>query len=222
MRHINRLPVPRILKNKQKEWQTLYENKLINNPKARPDSNKYGNKGIRDQLNSCSYNKCFYCESTLKGTIKEIDHHIEVVIDTSLAYEWNNLYLSCSECNDKLDHNTIPVTDILDPCVDSDEEIQRHITFDKECICSQAGSKKGLDTIKKYRLDKEVLDLKRSKWLNKLATIAHEINAKMREEQRFNPTPEEKNIICRFMQVDQPYSLMCEIYIKSYLSWAIT
>lgn len=221
MRHIDRLPMPQILRTKQNEWQTLYDNKLINNPKARPDATKYGHREIRDQLNSCSFNKCFYCESTLKGVPREVDHHIEVAIDPSQAYKWNNLYLSCSKCNDKLDHNTIPVTTALDPCVDLNDEIKRHITFEKDCIYSQAGSEKGLNTIQKYRLDNELLDLKRSKWLNKLSTIAHEINAKMREEQRFDPTLEEKNTICRFMQVDQPYSLMCEIYIKSYLSWAI-
>lgn len=220
MRHIDRLPIPQILNNKQKEWQIKFDEKLKENPKARPDSSKYGHKDIRDQLNSCSFNKCFYCESKLTGTSREIDHYVEVAIDPSLAFEWTNLYLSCNNCNNKLDHNTIPITEVLNPCVDSDEEIQKHIAFEKDCICSQSNSEKGLKTIQKFRLDTEILDLRRSKWLNKLATIAHEINNKMREEHRTIPTMEEKGAICRFMQNDQPYSLMCEIYIKSYLSWA--
>lgn len=221
MRHIDRLPTPRILSDKQKEWQEKYEQKLAANPKARPDASKYGHKDIRQQLNSCSFNKCFYCESLLVGAPREVDHYVEVSIDPSLAYDWNNLYLSCNSCNDKLDHNSIPVNEVLNPCMDSDAEIQKHITFQTECICSQAGSIKGLKTIQKFRLSAGVLDLKRSKWLNKLAIKAHEINNMMISEQR-DPTFDEKAAICRFMQKDQPYSLMCEIYIKKHLPWAIS
>ena len=221
MRHIERLPIPLILANKHDEWQAKYEEKLAANPKARPDSSKYGHKDIRERLNSCSFNKCFYCESKLKGTLKEIDHYIEVSIDHSKVYDWDNLYLSCSNCNDKIDHNAIPVTEALNPCLDSDEEIQRHITFEKECICSQPGSEKGLKTIQKFKLDSEMLDLRRSKWLNKLATKAIDIDNDMKADNRTIPTEEEKNAIRLFMQKDQPYSLMCEIYIRQHLTWAL-
>lgn len=199
MRHIERLPIPQILANKHDEWQAKYEERLAVNPKARPDSSKYGHNDIRERLNSCSFNKCFYCESKLKGTLKEIDHYIEVSIDHSKAYDWDNLYLSCSNCNDKLDHNAIPVTEALNPCVDSDEEIQRHITFEKECICSLPGSEKGLKTIQKFKLDSEMLDLRRSKWLNKLATKAIDIDNDMKADNRSIPTEEEKNAIRLFM-----------------------
>lgn len=221
MRHIDRLAIPEILAEKQKEWQDKYSQKLISNPKARPDGPKYGHKSIRDRLNSCSFNKCFYCESKLSGTLREIDHYIEVSIDHNLAYEWNNLYLSCSNCNDKLDHNIIPITEALNPCKDTDEEIQQCITFEDECICSQPDNIKGLKTIQKFRLDSDLLELKRCKWLNKLATKALEIYEKMKEEERTEPTDEERKIISRFKQKDQPYSLMCEIYIKKHLSWAL-
>ena len=221
MRHIERLSIPQILANKHDEWQAKYEEKLVEHPKARPDGSKYGHKDIRERLNSCSFNKCFYCESKLTGALREIDHYIEVSIDHSKAYDWDNLYLSCSNCNDKIDHNVIPVTDALNPCVDSDEEIQEHITFEKECICSQPGSAKGLKTIQKFKLDSDVLDLRRSKWLTKLATKAIQIDNTMKAENRTIPTEEEKNIIHRFMQIDQPYSLMCEIYIRQNLTWAL-
>lgn len=222
MRHIDRLPTPRILSEKQNKWQQKYEQKIAEKPKARPDSSKYAHKDIRQQLNSCSFNKCFYCESKLTGTPREVDHYIEVAIDPSGAFEWTNLYLSCNNCNDKLDHNTVPVAEALNPCVDSDDEIQRHITFERECIRSQAGSEKGLNTIRKFRLDSDALDLKRSKWLNKLATIVIEIDNQMREENRTVHSFEEKDRICRFMQSDQPYSLMCEKYIRTYISWAVS
>lgn len=221
MRHINRLPIPLILASKHDEWQAKYVSKLTTNETLRPDGSKYGHKEIRERLNSCSFNKCFYCESKLTGSLREIDHYIEVSIDHSKAFDWDNLYLSCTNCNDKIDHNTIPVSDALNPCVDSDEEIQRHITFEKECICSQSGSDKGLKTIQKFKLDSDVLDLRRSKWLTKLATIANEICGTMMSENRTVPSEEERTTIRRFMQIDQPYSMMCEIYIRKYLTWAL-
>ena len=221
MRHIERLPIPQKLVDKHDEWQESYERKLSINPKARPDGSKYGHKDIRERLNSCSFNKCFYCESKLTGDLREIDHYIEVSIDHSKAYDWENLYLSCTNCNDKLDHNVIPVTDALNPCVDSDDEIQRHITFEKECICSQPDSEKGLKTIQKFKLDSELLELRRCKRLNILATKALDIENKMKGENRVEYSDEDKNEIRLFMQKDQPYSLMCEIYIRKHLSWAL-
>ena len=221
MRHIDRLPEPQILSKKKEEWQCKFEQKLARNPKVRPDASKYGHEEIRQQLNSCSFNKCFYCESLLVCSNQEIDHHIEVAIEPSLAFEWTNLYLSCSNCNDKLDHNSIPVTNVLNPCVDTDEEIKKHITFEKELIRTQNASEKGSKTIQKFRLNTAILDLKRSKWLNKFTTRVIEITNKMHEEGRTVATTEEKNAICRFMQKDQPYSLMCEVFIRKNLTWAI-
>lgn len=221
MRHIERLPIPQILKEKKDVWQSKFEQKRAIDSSARPDPSKYRHKEILRQLNSCSYNKCFYCESKITGSPAEVDHYIEVAIHPGLAYEWENLYLACNSCNDKLNHNTIPVNDALNPCSDTDDEIQKHIVFEKECICSKVGSEKGLKTIKKFRLDSSVLDLKRTKWLNKLATKANEISNNKNVQQRLIYTQEEKDTICQFMQKDQPYSLMCETYIRKYLPWAI-
>ena len=92
MRHIKRLPAPDILVKKQDEWQTKFNEKRQKNASARPDSSKYGNPSIRKRLEDCSYRKCFYCEGTLNGEIKEIDHFIEVAVAPELAYTWDNLF----------------------------------------------------------------------------------------------------------------------------------
>lgn len=151
----------------------------------------------------------------MSGSIREVDHHVEVAIDHSKAYDWDNLYLACNSCNDKFDHNVIPVQDVLDPCRDSDEEIQRNITFENEQICAVEGSEKGLNTIKKYRLNFELLDMKRGKWLNKLNKEIIHIQSTMIEEGRKEPTVAERKSLLRYMSPDQPYSLMCEVYLKT-------
>lgn len=214
MRHIERLPEPAILKQKHDEWQDKFEQAKKQNPKARPDSTKYGNPGIRKNLEDCSYGKCFYCESKLSGASKEIDHFIEVAIDSKQAYTWTNLYLSCSNCNDKADHNMIPVNTALDPCRDSDEEIQANITFEDECICSQHGSQKGLNTIKKYHLGTELLDMKRGKWLRHIMKDIIDIQNRMITDERSLPTKDEQQRIKRYMQPDQPYSLMSKVFLE--------
>lgn len=215
MRHIIRFATPDILVQKHDEWQAAFLEAYNNGKGKRPDHSKYAHQQIVETLNAMSFNKCFYCEGTLKGTTSEVDHFIEVADDPSLAFDWENLYLSCTNCNNKLPHHTIPVTDALDPCRDSDDVIQQNITFRDEIICAVPNSPKGLKTIQKYKLDTEQLDYKRSKWLNVINREAISIQQKMIEEHRTNATPEEKSKLLLFMQPDQPYSLMSEIYIKT-------
>ena len=218
MRHIERLSEPAILKEKQAEWQEKYEAKLAVDPHARPDNSKYAHKEIKDTLYAMSYGKCFYCESKLSGGNKEVDHFVEVAIDHSKAYEWDNLYLSCTNCNDKIDHEAIPVTDALDPCSDSEEEIRNNITFVDELICAVPGSTKGLNTIKKYRLNTDLLDMKRGQWLRKLLKTVADIEAVMIDEGRKSVTDSEKKTLLRYMSPDQPYSLMSEVYLRTHFA----
>lgn len=217
MRHIDRLPKPQILAEKQDVWQEKFNEKRVENPKARPDSKKYGHPKIREMLNSCSHGKCFYCETFIKNEIQEIDHFKEVALAPELAYTWENLYLSCHKCNDKIAHDAIPVEKVLDPCKDSDEEIQKNITFEGECIHALPNSEKGLSTIKKFHLNSDALDLKRGKWLNFLKNVIIDFQKKGMQEQRKELTPKERQQLLMFTQHDQPYSLMCEIYLRKYL-----
>ena len=83
-----------------------------------------------------------------------------------------------------------------------------------ELISPVAFSEKGLRTIKKYRLDTELLDMKRGRWLNGIMNEALSILKKMVEEGRKVATEEERNRMLRYMAPNQPYSLMSEVYIK--------
>lgn len=217
MRHIERYSEPEILKRQHEKWKAAYEEKLRLNSQARPDVSKYRHKEILDALGSLSFHKCFYCESILSNPLAEVDHFVEVAEAPSLAYEWTNLYLSCRNCNRKLPNRTIPVTTVLDPCRDSDEEIRQEITFKDECVCSRPGSEKGLQTIAKYRLDTEFLDLKRLRRLKSLMKEADEIHKEMILQGRQYPNEEEKERIAIYSQGDQPYSMMCGIYISEKL-----
>ena len=139
MIHIERLPKPNILLEKEHDWT----DKFIHSGKTRPDNTKYGHKTILQTLQSMSFTKCFYCEQKLKGVASEIDHLIEVNIEKKQAYSWENLYLSCENCNNKINHLSISIHDVLIPCKDNDKEIQQHLTYNDEQITALNHSPKG-------------------------------------------------------------------------------
>lgn len=216
MRHIDKGSEPEYLtKHKDKWLEAFLENiKMHPNDKKyqRPDSNKYAHPKIKDVLWSASYGKCFYCECSLCGNSKEVDHFIEVAERKDLAFDWNNLNLSCDLCNNKRPNKDIPVDKVLDPCKDSDEEIQNCITFNGEYIREVNNSDKGRQTIKKYQLDSELQNHRRLKHLGKLMKeIISLLNCKS------TMTEEDKEKLRSWTYPTAPYSYMVEVYLKDAL-----
>lgn len=207
MRQINRLPKPAILIAREVQWLEIMINKDLN----RPDPTKYGNPAIRRDLNTMSSTKCFYCETSLKGQPREIDHFIEVSINRNLSYTWENLYLSCSNCNDKLNENVISTRLCLDPCLHTDVEIQQELTFKDEVILPLDDSIIGRNTITKYRLDSYELDMLRIKQLqivNKMVIAILQANS--------GGIPEgHKRTLRSYMQRETQYSLMFKVYLEA-------
>jgi uncharacterized protein (TIGR02646 family) len=212
MRAITRLPEPQILIDRKVVWLSDF----LASGKKRPDSSKYAHDQIKTQLNLMSFNKCFYCETKLKGKRKEVDHHIEVSVNKNLAFIWENLCLSCDSCNNKIPHSTIPITDALNPLVNTDAEIQTHLTFADELIEPRNNSPLGLRTIQKYRLDSEVLDTRRLKSLKLFLQLLVQISHNQISEGRNGLTVEEVQAIHRFKNIDHSFSLMFKVIIDKY------
>jgi uncharacterized protein (TIGR02646 family) len=211
MRALQRLPEPQILVDRKKQWLDAF----LASGKPRPDSNKYAHESIRMDLNSMSSYKCFYCETKLKGASKEVDHHVEVSVDKNKAFEWTNLYLCCEHCNKKRSHNDISIQDALNPCQHTDAEIQEHLTFKNELIIPNHNSEFGLRTIAKYRLDTEVLDHKRLKYIDLFRELLlHIRNRQLHEKRSINQ--EEREAIESFKRKDNPYSLMFKVLLEKY------
>lgn len=210
MRHIDRLAEPDKLRNKKAQWLADF----LASGKERPDNSKYAHPSIKQALESMSHTKCFYCERSLKDGDEEVDHHIEVCVNKYLAFEWTNLYLSCSDCNKKISHNDISIHDALDPLVDSDEEIKNHITFEDETIIEVNNSIKGRNTIRKYRLDSKAHDNRRQRQLIKLFNT---ICKSLRRGGVQGLTDQDKEAIRRYAYSSSPYSYMCECYLREKL-----
>ncbi|QXP52490.1 HNH endonuclease [Cellulophaga sp. HaHa_2_1] len=212
MRGLQRLPEPQILIDRKVTWLSNF----LASGKKRPDSSKYAHNSIKIQLNSISHNKCFYCETKLKGKRKEVDHHIEVSVDKSFSFQWTNLFLSCDNCNNKIPHSTISINDALNPCANTDIEIKEHITFNDEIIEPRNNSQLDLSTIKKYRLDNELLDTRRLKSLKMFYKLIYEIKNNQVIENRNTLTTEELNTIHKFKMPNNSFSLMFDVLIEKY------
>ncbi|GGK69980.1 HNH endonuclease [Rufibacter glacialis] len=212
MRGLHRLPEPQILIDKKENWK----NNFLASGNKRPDSSKYAHKSVIAQLNSTSYYKCFYCETKLKGSPKEVDHQIEVSVDKTLSFKWNNLYLSCDNCNNKVPHSTIPIQEALDPCHHTDSEIKEHLTFDDEIILPRNNSELGLKTIQKYRLDTELLDNRRLKQIKIFLKALIEIKNNQQAENRSTLNQNELSTIHSFKRKDNSFSRMFEVILDKY------
>ena len=209
MRHIKRLSEPEILVKKKRKWTSQF----INSDKKRPDSSKYAHHEIKSTLITMSHNKCFYCETILKGTAKEIDHLIEVSENKKKAYEWSNLFLSCDNCNKKIPNISIPADHVLNPCEDQDDEIQKHISFINEEVTFITD--KGKLTIQKFKLNSERLDYLRLKQLQKFYEILVSILMAIKHENR-RINAREREILQRFTKTDNCYSLMFQTILEKY------
>jgi len=185
---------------KKDEWTE----KFLESEKNRPDNAKYGHSEIKSLLYSASHNKCYYCETILKGKPSEIDHLIEVSENKSLAFEWTNL--SCDNCNDKLPNRSIAVADTLNPCIDSDEEIRKHLKFEDEQITFL--TIKGDLTIQKFKLSSERLDWCRMQELKKFHKLLIALKDKLIEDNRTCMNADEMDKLKRFSRFDHCYSLM--------------
>lgn len=211
MRHIDRCYKPQILKEKDEEWTR----KFLESGKNRPSSKQYAHKDIIDALMNLSNGKCFYSEKKLQGLPKEVDHLIEVSIDKSKAFEWENLYLSTKECNDgRPTEEDLPKSEVLDPCINTDEEIMQHLTFEDDVAVSCNNSEIGEKTIKKFKLNNESLLFQRMRFLQKLAKLIFSCYERRLKEGRMDFTDEEKQLFRSYARPDKEFSLMVEIYLR--------
>lgn len=211
MRHLVRLPKPAVLLQREVNWT----NAFINSGNIRPNNVQYGHLEIRTQLHNISFKKCFYSEVKFAAeTEGQVDHYIEVSENKNLAFDWDNLFLSHKDSNQGKPSNiALPNNTTLNPFLHTDNEIENHISFEDECI--RGISPIGLNTIQKYKLDKDIYNILRSKELRKFEQCLIEILKKMNLENR-EMSVQEQNILRQFAQPDYSFSLMFRIILKKH------
>jgi uncharacterized protein (TIGR02646 family) len=216
MRQLRRLACPPILKSKAVEWTQRYLAKCTQDPKPRPTKSQYGHPEILKMLAAMSHKKCFYCERLLTEKQYTVDHYVEVSEARDKAFEWDNLYLCCCDCQDKLAEDTVTRAECLDPC-DPQIDPADHMTFEDEYIRPRNDSHRGRQTIRKYQLDRDDLQLQRIRQLKQFHKVLLALKDQQIEQRRNYLNDTERDGLQSFAAPEAPFSLMFRDLLRALL-----
>jgi uncharacterized protein (TIGR02646 family) len=175
----------------------------------------YNHPSVKEALVLAQHKKCCFCERLI-GNDGDVEHFRPKSAYTQnkklerpgyywLAYDWDNLYLSCSACNQRQKKNLFPIANakkrahlhtnnikleeplFIDPGKD---EPSKHIGFRGEMPYAIRRNKKGKTTIENLGLDREILNdvrlrhLRLMKSLYQVIQIAdkHSSNKELRQQ----------------------------------------
>lgn len=196
--------------------------------------------GVRDSLDRLFHYKCAYCENLIttenpgnidtfrpKNGVVDLDGIIYPDHYWWLAYEWENLYLTCEICNQRKG-SRFPIRKkraapgdrgeallredalLLDPCVDYPEE---HLVFDESGVVTSA-TEKGSTTI-------QILDLNRSSTVNSraetyrsLASAWQSLLASEKDPARLN---ERSQMLHDLVDPTKPFAAMRRQFVGQWL-----
>ena len=182
---IHKGETPQILSTKGKDLTNEMKDSFNNGQISFAfDSKIYGGKTVKNALSKAQSHKCCFCESSLHAQHGDVEHFRPKggwqQTDTDklssigyywLAYDWDNLFLSCQKCNQSFKKNFFPLentqTRALDHTHDLQNEIsliinpatdnpQEHLLFKKEVITYK--TIRGQETIKRTALDQELFE----------------------------------------------------------------
>lgn len=159
------------------------------------DKDVYAGKSVKEQLKNEQNAKCAYCERYFNGDFGAVEHFRPKAGYTILykgkgkliqpgyywlAYDWNNLLYSCSECNTSYKKNWFPLLDeakrdiaskdiseeealLINP---ASEEPGDFIEFHQHIIVAKDGNAKGKTTIDVLKLNgrMDLVERRRKRW----------------------------------------------------------
>ena len=108
------------------------------------DVKKYYSTKIVDELEKIFYGKCYLCEDKA-GNIN-IEHLVPHKGNPELKYDWNNLYYSCSRCNE-IKHEQTNILDCCNENIDVFKAIKCLCTTDKNGYIFVEAQNKDNETI---------------------------------------------------------------------------
>jgi uncharacterized protein (TIGR02646 family) len=149
------------------------------------DAAIYGSETVKNALIKAQHGKCCFCERKT-GKDGDVEHFRPKAGYRQapkgpllrpgyywLAYDWDNLLLACSACNQRHKRNLFPLTDPDQRATSHTDDVTRetplflqpaqqdpelHIGFRKEIPYAINGSPTGKATIKALGLDRELLN----------------------------------------------------------------
>lgn len=176
-------------------------------------SSIYAAKSVKNALIKAQHKKCCFCESKIThasygdvehfrpkgGTRQQAGDDLAKPGYYWLAYDWSNLFLSCTLCNQRHKRNLFPLVDpskratshhddvfqesplFVDPSADDPQE---HIAFREEIAYAIDGSDRGVSSIDSLGLNRPDLEERRRERLGFVRRIKRviELLIGMREQ----------------------------------------
>ena len=184
------VPVPSVLLNRGKAATDFicqqYEKGKRN---FEFDNTIYGHDEVKSLLRTVQSGKCCFCEAKIEhisyGDVEHYRPKAGWVQNTEqlnkpgyywLAYDWNNLFLSCEICNQRHKKNYFPLFDNAKRSISHQQDVREEspvfikpdiedpenfIEFREEIPFARNGQERGEGTIAMLRLDRETLNERR-------------------------------------------------------------
>lgn len=232
---IVRSPVPQILQTKANQWLTELKTIKKANPNATKSQrenaiNKYRHSEVKQALVKMFHGKCAYCESQiLTVDYGDIEHFYPKNEYTDLTFEWKNLLLSCTICNNPqhkgtkfpLDANNKPL--LIDP-TDEQTDIFEHLQLTWDQIANQAWidglTDRGKTVVDIFDLNdqrgtrKELIDERSKKVKRMLALLKMATSETIDDINR----QEAINLLKDSCNIEEPYLAFALFYILPFLA----
>jgi uncharacterized protein (TIGR02646 family) len=173
-------PEPAILIRKAADWTTeLLDAIAAGQDEDSIKSSRYAHKEIKQALLEETNEKCAYCESKpLHVTFGDVEHISPKGIDPARAYDWSNLTLACSVCN----NGKRAKENLVDPYGDPESAF--------EFFGPMISERDGIPNAKRTRIE---LDLNRKELLSQRGEFLARVRSEMLEN-RSNVDPAERKL----------------------------
>jgi uncharacterized protein (TIGR02646 family) len=194
------VPVPAILASKGvAEMEMICKAFELGKTEFEFDNAIYGHADVKSSLKTAQDGKCCFCESKIEHiSYGDVEHYrpkagwIQDKEELNrpgyywLAYDWDNLLLSCQICNQRYKKNFFPLLDntkrAFSHKVNIEEELpvfikpdkddpQKYIEFKEEIPFPVNTDQRGQQTIEKLGLDRETLNERRREKLLLISDI---------------------------------------------------
>jgi len=164
---LEKLPEPHVLHENKSKWTEEYKAaKATNAPDLEQLKVRYRHPEIKQQVLQETHEKCAYCESKIRHTYPgDIEHIKPKSKHEDDIFEWENLTLSCGECNRRKNDLYDEEIGIINPY---DTDPSEHLYAAGALIFPKPGSSVGKLAYELFELDRAGLVERRTDQLTKV------------------------------------------------------